>query len=373
MKFISPGRTGDVEEAWIKGRKFYAKTNPSKRVTDIEARIYAGLREEGIRVPEIYRVDDVRILVEDAGINMADQMVNGGYEKMRSKAQVLNLVKTRTSVNKIIGKVLTNEEKNDLELDQKEKLRNSINKLAGRDLSIKEIEINYWACRALSAMGIYDEQFMQNYTHTIGKKLDELCQTSGQWVGDNNLWNNASIDGITQVPFDFNSIRYAPSQVDLAAVTGLYLFHGFLGVCKNHEERTELIDEIRKISAPEMNPKDYFTAFMIATLHKNTVIAGYRLQATKEGLEICKKRIHEGRKMAFVAAFKSLKKTFSEIDYHSSVAALVEREHGNIVFEDPQKGSQISRFIVNKTFGQRLPIFMDPVWELGEQMDQYYL
>ena len=143
MKFISPGRTGDVEEAWIKGRKFYAKTNPSKRVTDIEARIYAGLREEGIRVPEIYRVDDVRILVEDAGINMADQMVNGGYEKMRSKAQVLNLVKTRTSVNKIIGKVLTNEEKNDLELDQKEKLRNSINKLAGRDLSIKEIEINY--------------------------------------------------------------------------------------------------------------------------------------------------------------------------------------------------------------------------------------
>ncbi len=367
MGFISPGRTGDVEKVHFGGRNFYVKTNPSARMNDIELRVYSGLREAGIAVPDAVRLDDTRLLVADAGVTMADQTMNGGYQGMRSKDQVLDLVKTRVEVNNVIGGVLSGDDKLYLEGTQKKSLRDSVNKLAWRDLSVREVTDNYWACRAMGAMGFFGERFMEDYTAEIGTKLDQLLKDTGKWVGDNNLWNNASVDGGTLVPFDFNSLRYAPSPVDMTAVAGLYVFPGMLGVCESDEEQRDLVGKIGEIDAPQMSSTDYFNAFMVSALHKNAVIAGYRLQAAQSGLAELKEGLLAGEGLSF-GKYIAMKKAFDEIDTHSAVAAFVERYRGDTVFGNENKGRQIAIFVRQNTSGKRIGFIMDDVFQAGQQM-----
>ena len=360
------GRTGTIlgQTQSPDGKMWYVKQNPREELTDIEFRIYRAAREVlGIRVPEVLRCDNPTILmVEDAGTSL-ENMLHTSQELMQKREEFTQFltqnIAVRSELNKIIQGTLTITDQQFLLEYNSERLLRSMKQWVSEDtiITMQDIHTHFWAYRVMNAIGVYDESFKEAYTQLIGSKIETLLPKYGSWLQDNCLRNNASPDGKIVMPFDFNSLQYGLRQMDETGMSGLYLFHGILGVFDSAEKRDGFIEE-RAIQCgyEGYEEEEYREGYILSVVHQQVLLAGYRTQEAKYLKRELQSQQQElgGIKRGTVIAFRS---AFDEIDYHQASCVQAFRECSEVFISKPEERKllgNIDAFITHYTFGQRV-------------------
>ncbi len=368
------GRTGTILGVTHSpdGKRFYIKQNPNAQLTDIECRIYTAAREElgeQYPIPEVFRGSDQQILVvEDVG-NSLENILHTPGEIEQTREQFTNFLgqnlKVRSALNGVINQTLRVDDQQFLMEYNRAKLFASVKKIAPNDrgITLEDMEEHFWAYRVMNAVGVYDEQFKQDYTAVIGSKIDAiLANRGGTWLQDNCLRNNATSDGRTMIPFDFNSLQYGLPQMDEAGMSGLYLFNGILGVYETAAEREDFIAKRAASVGEELN--SYKLGYIVSVIHQNALLAGYRTQEARLNVE---KLVEEKKQLGGYKrdTYHAFQKAHDEIEYQSSAAVEAIRAYQGLLTntsEERQMLRNIESFITHNTFGQRLPMAMQVMW-----------
>lgn len=347
---------------------WFIKRNISPEISRIEQKIYQALKQdpafEGMALPAVKEHSGQAFLVESCGTTLADCLHSGTYsstEKMRAdfEGYLECVTRARTRVNQVIATTITPEEKEFLINYHHQKLRSSLYESTGEEVSEAELKTNYWAYRLMNALGFYDAQFKEAYTNIIGAKLEHYTIKFGQWLSDNTLRNNASPDGKTVVPFDFNSIKFGPMQIDDAAVAGLYLLAGPLAIYRSPPEIDTLVHKLQEWKGKEYDA-EYSPAFFAAAFHENAVIAGYRTKTAQKLLAEIERIGIVTRNSGF--EFRSC---FDEIEYHHDVPVLISRYLPKALVSTDEEYGQlgwIADTISHNTFAQRSLMMLSPAW-----------
>jgi len=348
------GMVANVEVCNIDGKTWFRKQNPSQEITDIELKIYKALKadsmlqQQGVPIPEA-RVDtqESTILVEDCGTTLDNYLhlwQYGSIAEMRLEfTKFLDaFVPVRSRVNKVINDVLTDPDKEFLKDYAFERPLGPMTKIApGAGITKEDIKRNYWAYKIMASCGKYDEEFKHAYTRVIGKKLDGLLEKYGAWTSDASL-RNMAVGSDAVVPFDFNSIKFNPHQMDFAPSLGLYLFHGPLETCRTDEERREKVEWLQYFNDPEANNEDYFKAFIISSFHHNLMVAANRGKQAKKIFESLATE-YETKSLYDPAKHMNCWMAFDEIDYHEAAAMFAFDSYRQFFQETPQDREDVSR------------------------------
>lgn len=346
----------------------FLKSN-DPRISDIESRIYTALGNApeletlGVKMPAQKVSEDGKLQVEYCGRTLMDYVHSGeeGITELRARFEgfLEQNIKVRGVVNRTIHQTLTEEDKLFLQEYHLQKLVSGLEKQFGKAFEKQEVKDNFWAYRVMNAIGHYDEEFKRIYTENMGKRLDQYAERFGTWLSDNTLRNNATPDGITLIPFDFDSIKYGPRQMDDGAFAGMYCFDGPLGMYHSVDEVRKMVEDIQQMQGREADP-EYFDAFLLCAIHENAVIAGYRTKKTKQ---LLKEMEQKGVSPELAFEFRH---NFDEIEYHSAAADLIWRSCSRQLVADEEKRREFSGVIWKideKTFGQRCPMMFSPAYQ----------
>lgn len=349
------------------GRMWFVKQNPLPELTAIEFKIYQAAYQElaaDYLIPQVCTTNDPSVLiVESVGASL-ENILHRPAELFQTREQFTSFLQPnleiRRKLNKIINQTLTLDDQQFLMNYNHNKLLASIKKIAPENTAItpEDLENHFWSYRAMNAIGIYNEQFKHNYTTLIGSKIDALLNQEGTWLQDNCLRNNASPDGKNVIPFDFNSLHYGLPQMDETGITGLYLFHGILGVYNNIDDREAFIKQ--RAAELGQDAEKYKLGYILSIIHQNTLLAGYRTQEA----QLCTKELLEQKQMYgryIRETYKSFQNAHDEIEYQSSAAIEAIRTYYPLLAQTSEEGQKlkfIENFIANKTFGQRILMFM---------------
>ncbi len=351
------------------GKVIFIKRGSIPEINDIEGRIYAALADEPrLKAMEIDTAravihDENTLLVEGSGRTLIDYLHYGSdktLEELRERFELFleKNVRARAIVNDVIGRTLTPDDQSFLGKYHLQRLCHSMQQLTGREFPEEEVRSHFWAYRLMNALGFYDAQFKESYTNLIGAKLDHYTTKFGQWLSDNTLRNNASPDGKTVVPFDFNSIKFGPMQIDDAAVAGLYLLAGPLAIYCSPPEIDALILKLQEWKGKEPDA-EYSQAFLAAAFHENAVIAGYRTKTAQKLIAEIEQKGTVTRNSGF--EFRSC---FDEIEYHHDVPILISDNLPNALVktEESAQLSWIADTISHNTFARRSLMMLSPAW-----------
>jgi len=213
----------------------YVKTQIPE-LSSIETSIYDALvndsvlREKGLQLSSPQRINDSTFAIPDYGPNLMFLVNHPLTEREDYLPQFEDYLykglEVRHRVNELIGTTLSEEQKQFLLKHDLDKLKEGLDQKFGHQFDIEDIRDNYWAYRVMNATGISDLDFKERYTATIGKRLDYFTQKFGSWISNNTLYNNAVSPDNKVLPFDFNSIKYGPRQIDEAGLAGMFCFDG---------------------------------------------------------------------------------------------------------------------------------------------------
>jgi len=141
--------------------------------------------------------------------------------------------------------------------------------------------------------------------------------------------------------------------MDETGMTGLYLFHGPLGIFGNEKDREEFI--AKRARENNVDVEEYRKGYLLSVVHQQALLAGYRTQDAKSFKQEVKSRQESGR-MLFGPIF-NFRKAFDEIDYHQAPCVQVLRNYPEVFAKNPEEREllyQIESFITHYTFGQRV-------------------
>ena len=342
--------TGDVILVTRLGKSWYKKRNRDSRLTDLELRIYNALHSDrtiqfmGIEIPEI-QMEDGALLVRNAGTTFAAVLNSSAYRSLADEKVLYRIIQVRAAVNTVVNRTLTDEDKVYLAATQRTALVQSAQKI-NPTVTEQDVARHYWAYRMMNALGIFDEQFKDNYTEVIGKRIDALLSKYGSWCTDNYVRNNVVCSDGSIIPFDFNSIRFGLRQFDDATIAGLYVFAGPLAVNASPEKRLETMRKLQEVHGL-LADDDYLPAFLLSCIHANGIIAGYRTRDIK-------KAGPGDNPLDFAYSFE-------EIETYQTTAVMPIREFGHALVktdDELEKLSHIASVITHYTFGQRLLTLM---------------
>jgi hypothetical protein len=258
---------------------------------------------------------------------------------------------------------LSEEQKDFLQEYDFNKLKAGLTQQFGREFDSQDVRENYWAYRVMNATGIDDSNFKERYTATVGKRLDYFTKKFGSWISNNTFYNNAVSSDKKLVPFDFNSIKYGPRQIDEAGLAGMFCFDGPVAIYHSLEEVKQMVSKIQQIS--KNNDPEYLEAFMLCTFHEHAVMAGYKYKMTEQLIE----SVEDIDKMKASTAF-NIWSSFDEIEYLSSVTSLIARNYGPKI-EHGQELSGLAYEISGATFGKRIKWIWDDRYQRAVQIGNY--
>jgi len=369
--------TASVTELQIRGKTWFRKRNPDTMLNDIEFRIYRALRRSFDYIPRVVQESPTTLLVEGAGTTFADVMNSPAHERLASLDILYRTIKARCDVNRVVNRVLTDEDKAYLTQIQREKLLASVRKRNPK-VDGDELVNNYWAYRMMNALGIHNEKFKEAYTETIGARIDSLMEKFGSWRTDNYTRNNVvTADGIV-IPFDFNSVRYGLSQMDTATIAAHYVLAGPLAIATEGEQRESALKKLAELEGYDPDDPDYVKAFFVGSIHANGLIAGYRTRECRERrdkiVSAYKRGItSEQEAQAILDEYLALRYAFEDIDYYQSVVAIPINRHLNLVAgrDEIDNLRRIEEGITHNSFGQRMLILMSMPDEVQSAGNDY--
>ncbi len=368
----------------------YLKRAHSSEISTIEAKIYSSLNEDailqemGVYIAKAKALDSHTLAVTDCGKTLADYLHSGHYElhELREMftAFLESNIRVRKRVNEVIGQTLSPKDKTFLHQYHLDRLVSSMQEVSANPnkITTEEVQLHFYAYRIMNALGIYGDQFKKAYTDLIGSRLEANSLQFGQFISDNTLRNNTSPDGKTVIPFDFNSIKFGPKQIDDAVIAGQYLFEGPLAIYRTKDEALKLINSLHQIHGGPETAEEYLSAFVLSCFHENHVIRGYRTRSARNFMQSDKPFTTE--------EYLAFRKNFDEIEYHESAAInMLEQfpevfvgplsegktEPNSAQSEHRKKMEYIVETISNHTF-HRVQFLLSPRFQRGEQMlDDY--